>query len=84
MPEGSGTLVKLLPQQFVNGFRSARHAVASDDDWPADRAARWAAVESALDRVTEDVLRELADAVGPHLVRITWQREPGAWRETQV
>jgi hypothetical protein len=76
------TVVKLLPQQFVNGFRSARAALDSDAYWPTqDRQARWSLARAALDRVQDGVLDELAEALGPQLVRVTWLRPALAQRD---
>jgi hypothetical protein len=75
MPEGSGSLVKVIPPQFVNGFRTPREAVDSGDYWGTDdRVARGDLVDAALDRVQDAVLDELADALGPHLIRVFWLR----------
>jgi hypothetical protein len=69
------TVVKLLPEQFVNGFRGAREAADSDGYWGTDdRAARAQLVDATLDRVQDGVLDELAGALGPHLARVTWLR----------
>jgi hypothetical protein len=78
----TGTVVKPLPQQFVNGVRGAREAVESDDYWGTeDRAARAGLAAAALERVQDAVLDELAGALGRRLVRVTWLRPviAGRW-----
>jgi hypothetical protein len=75
MPEGSGSLVNVISQQFVNGFRTPREAVDCGDYWGTDdRVARMDLADAALDRVQDAVLDELADTLGPHLVRVFWLR----------
>jgi hypothetical protein len=75
--------VKVLPQQFVDGFHDVRTATAAWDALPTEPATRRAAVEAAVSRAQDAVLRELADVAGPDLVRPTWLLHPdgpdGPW-----